>query len=50
MLSHGWELPDQRVVAGRVPGWRSILIVLGINLFNLFGDALRDAIDPRLKV
>jgi peptide/nickel transport system permease protein len=50
MLSKGREYLTSAWWLGVFPGRAIILTVLGINLFNLFRDALRDAMDPRLKV
>jgi peptide/nickel transport system permease protein len=47
MLSQGREYLTSAWWLGVFPGLAIILTVLGI---NLFGDALRDAMDPRLKV
>jgi peptide/nickel transport system permease protein len=47
MLSQGREYLTTAWWLGVFPGLAIILTVLGI---NLFGDALRDAMDPRLKV
>jgi len=47
MLSQGREYLTSGWWLGVFPGLAIILTVLGI---NLFGDALRDAMDPRLKV
>jgi ABC-type dipeptide/oligopeptide/nickel transport system permease subunit len=47
MLSQGREYLSSAWWLGVFPGLAIILTVLGI---NLFGDALRDAMDPRLKV
>ena len=47
MLSQGREYLTSAWWLGVFPGLMIILTVLGI---NLFGDALRDAMDPRLKV
>jgi ABC-type dipeptide/oligopeptide/nickel transport system permease subunit len=47
MLSQGREYLTSAWWLGLFPGLAIILTVLGI---NLFGDALRDAMDPRLKV
>jgi peptide/nickel transport system permease protein len=47
MLSQGREYLISAWWLGVFPGLAIILTVLGI---NLFGDALRDAMDPRLKV
>lgn len=47
MLSQGREYLTSAWWLGLFPGLAIILTVLGI---NLFGDALRDALDPRLKV
>ena len=47
MLSQGREYLSSAWWLGLFPGLAIILTVLGI---NLFGDALRDAMDPRLKV
>jgi peptide/nickel transport system permease protein len=47
MLSQGREYLSSAWWLGVFPGLAIIMTVLGI---NLFGDALRDALDPRLKV
>ena len=47
MLSQGREYLTSAWWLGVFPGLAIIMTVLGI---NLFGDALRDAMDPRLKV
>jgi ABC-type dipeptide/oligopeptide/nickel transport system permease subunit len=47
MLSQGREYLTSAWWLGLFPGLAIILTVLGI---NLFGDALRDALDPRLRV
>lgn len=47
MLSQGREYLSSAWWLGVFPGLAIIMTVLGI---NLFGDALRDAMDPRLKV
>jgi peptide/nickel transport system permease protein len=47
MLSQGREYLTSAWWLGVFPGLAIILTVLGI---NLFGDALRDAMDPRLRV
>ena len=47
MLSQGREYLTSAWWLGFFPGLAIILTVLGI---NLFGDALRDALDPRLQV
>jgi ABC-type dipeptide/oligopeptide/nickel transport system permease subunit len=47
MLSQGREYLTNAWWLGVFPGLAIILTVLGI---NLFGDALRDAMDPRLRV
>ena len=47
MLSQGREYLASAWWLGLFPGLAIILTVLGI---NLFGDALRDAMDPRLRV
>jgi ABC-type dipeptide/oligopeptide/nickel transport system permease subunit len=47
MLSQGREYLSSAWWLGVFPGLAIILTVLGI---NLFGDAVRDAMDPRLKV
>jgi len=47
MLSQGREYLTSAWWLGVFPGLAIILTVLGV---NLFGDALRDAMDPRLKV
>jgi peptide/nickel transport system permease protein len=47
MLSQGREYLTTAWWLGLFPGLAIIVTVLGI---NLFGDALRDAMDPRLKV
>lgn len=47
MLSQGREYLTSAWWLGLFPGLAIILTVLGI---NLFGDALRDAMDPKLKV
>jgi len=47
MLSQGREYLTSAWWLGVFPGLAIILTVLGI---NLFGDALRDAMDPRLEV
>ena len=47
MLSQGREYLTSAWWLDVFPGLVIILTVLGI---NLFGDALRDAMDPRLKV
>jgi peptide/nickel transport system permease protein len=47
MLSQGREYLTSAWWLGVFPGLAIIVTVLGI---NLFGDALRDAMDPRLKV
>jgi peptide/nickel transport system permease protein len=47
MLSQGREYLTTAWWLGVFPGLAIILAVLGT---NLFGDGIRDALDPRLKV
>jgi peptide/nickel transport system permease protein len=46
ILNSGKALIDQAPWISFFPGLMIMIVVLG---FNLFGDALRDVLDPRLK-
>ncbi len=46
MLSDVLRLHTKRLVGGHLPGLAILLTVLA---FNLMGDGLRDALDPKLK-
>jgi len=47
MISEGIELLPSAIHLTVIPGLMLVLAVLGI---NVFGDGVRDALDPRAKV